>query len=231
MQSAKALKALAGACGIPSTGCKAVVIERIHQFHQLVRSVDRVVSIDLGTRNLALAEVTQDLRVHRLQLHDLDLPERFNPRLFAGRIRAFAAAEVPGATPVLVERQRCRTMGSRAIPEAILRVNFVEAMLHCFLLGRATSVLPDRVASTFGLPKGREKKKASTDTVQRLIAEHQVAMPGPLHDYYMAARKKDDLSDSLLQAIAFFRWRENCLAYMEAAGTAAAAGTGTQAVY
>lgn len=209
----QALKSTANSCGQPAYGNKASIIEALHMFQKTCQGISRVLSIDLGTKNLAIADISADDRIHRLALKDLELPDRYDPRTYTQILDAFVKAELepfcdPGMV-VLIERQRARTAGSHAIPEAILRVNFVEIMLHCCLKGRAISVLPDRVASCFNLPKGPEKKKASVQVVKGLMAESRIKLSDDALSVYHGNRKQDDLSDCILQALAFFQWQRS----------------------
>lgn len=175
----------------------------------------------MGTKNLALTAMTSDFRVQQLKLVDLELPEKFDPQSFTKQIRLFVCREIEPLlssgenTRCLIERQRCRTMGSRAIPESILRVNFVEILLHGHLRDFAMSISPERVATHYALPKGREKKAAAVQFVKQLIKDELITIePEHLH-YYEQSRKQDDLSDSLLQARAYFQWRQEARNFRE----------------
>lgn len=207
----KELQLAARRCGLPSTGTKLELSDRISLFHERSQPINRVVSIDMGTKNLAMAEISEDKHVHRLQLKNLDLPAIYDPRAFSCRIYDFVEAELASLKgPFLIERQRHRTAGCSAIPESVLRVNFVEIALHCYLRGRTIPILPDRVASTFALPKGREKKKVAVETVKSMLKDKSLKMNQDCEEAFKNSKKQDDLSDAILQGLAFLEWRQQC---------------------
>lgn len=207
------LKAAANSCGLSPVGRKSILADRLAS-QRSIPVYERVISIDLGTKNLALSEVSKDLQVHRLELHDLALPEAFSPQTFAAHIHSFVKHTFKGSdVPILIERQRHRTAGCRAIPESVLRVNFVECMLHCFLLQRAISVNPQRVSLLFEHPEGAKKKQASVTLVSKLIQDQSIRMPADLVGLFNDSKKKDDLADSILQALAFFQWQQASIAF------------------
>lgn len=173
----------------------------------------------MGTKNLALTVMASDFHVEQLKLVNLELPEKFDPQSFTKQIRSFMIEEIDpllllkGPTNCLIERQRCRTMGSRAIPECILRVNFVEILLHYHLKDYASSISPERVANYYALPKGREKKAAAVHLVTQLIEDGHVGIHEDLRQFFKNSRKQDDLSDSILQARAFFQWKHEAIKF------------------
>jgi hypothetical protein len=219
MNSLKELQSWAGSCGISSAGSKASILNKIGSFYHQSRDIDRVISIDMGTKNLAITVMASDFNVEQLKLVDLELPTKFDPQSFTKQIRSFMTQAVDpllllkGQTRCLIERQRCRTVGSRAIPESILRVNFVEILLHYHLKDCAISISPERVSSYYGLSKGREKKAAAVRVATQLIEDGKVGVHGNLRQFYENSRKQDDLSDSLLQARAFFLWRHEAIKF------------------
>jgi hypothetical protein len=203
------LKAAAAACGIAGTGPKQRIASRIWELGQGA-SPPRLFSIDLGTKNLACCRISSKFEIEHLQLHDLGFPEAFDPRTYASIVGEFAKTHlIKDACPILIERQRYRTGGGRAIPEAILKVNLVEAMLHCFLIDQSTiSVTPQRVALYFGHPEGKAKKAASVKLVTEMLEDGRVKWSaGVDRGIWDAAGKKDDLSDCSLQGVAYFRWK------------------------
>lgn len=203
----KDLRDIANSCGISKTGSKSCIADKLCALDVNANS-QRVLSIDLGTKNLALCQMTSKFQVERLQLFDLGLPDSYDPKSFAHNINDFVQINLMNtAHPVLIERQRHRTGGNRAIPETILRVNFVEVLLHSYLLTRAISVHPQRVALHFSHPEGRLKKEASVNLVKTMTESATIHMQNDVWDSFISSSKKDDLADSILQATAFFQWK------------------------
>lgn len=210
------LKTVAAACGIAGTGPKQRIASRLWELGQGPTPA-RLFSIDLGTKNLACCRISSKFEIEHLQLHDLGFPEAFDPRAYAGIVGEFAKTHlIKEACPILVERQRYRTGGGRAIPEAILKVNLVEAMLHCFLINQSTiSVTPQRVALYFGHPEGKAKKQASVKLVTEMLADGRVKWGDKVdRSIWEAAGKKDDLADCILQGVAYFRWKAAAASFL-----------------
>lgn len=138
---------------------------------------------------------------------------------------------------VLIEQQRHRTFCNATMAESVFLVSIVEAQLHAMLLERnvpTLSIPPQRVAKHFGFPIGnKEKKNACIRLINGWISNgviHQeendamllpfstdkliLTCPHNLKTMFYDEKKKDDLSDSLAQAIAYYQWQENskCIA-------------------
>lgn len=138
------------------------------------------------------------------------------------------------ADKVLVEQQRARTGGSMGVLEPILRVNSVEAILWGGLyeaterinrpqlgikpiLGQAVNslwqpeldqIIADNPERFNKIKEGYyHKKQVSTLLVQYWLDSNTVVK---CSDHFRAMfkdeKKKDDLSDCLIQALAWYRW-------------------------
>jgi len=217
------LRELCRLCGLSSTGTKSLLFERLQFAQTNLVQHPTVISIDLGYKNFATAVVQVNecnSSVLAWTKEDLHLPETFDPRQFA-QASFELASRLKGIAqqfrdPIfLIERQRHRSMGAAAIPEIIINITRLEVQLHCFLLDHfVASIDPKRVAFTFDLQSGAQKKKDAIRLVKDVIAQkalldNKVLIPSDLVTYFEQQKKQDDLSDALLQAIAYISWNKN----------------------
>lgn len=137
----------------------------------------------------------------------------------------------------IIEKQRYRQNGGSAVLESTIYVNSVESMLWTALHTLKSPASPwmepvsgQAIASTWrpvyedllGLPPAKEtrtvtaaaayyrKKQACVRLVQHWIHHNQVikfAHPD-IRSSFLNETKQDDMSDCLLQAIAWLQWRE-----------------------
>ncbi|KAH9907934.1 Ydc2-catalyt-domain-containing protein [Xylariomycetidae sp. FL2044] len=172
------LKRLALICGLPLSATKSelertlrttvadIIAGHRHSIAKWQRDPQslRVLSIDMGIRNLAfslitpgttlptpadarcdMTEYTQPLPIRLETWRRVDLVEGlgrqdkepdFSPLAMAGMTSEYLRKYLPELKPthVLIERQRFRSGGGAAVQEWTLRVNTLEAMLHSSLL-------------------------------------------------------------------------------------------------
>lgn len=148
------LRRLAGLCGTPRSGTKASLINGLlmksSEPFRLSRQT-RIVSIDMGLRNIALCKSIYDgvENAHRVTdwtvspLDGWDNPGAFDQPQFAGLAKTFMETKIlNGPQPVdvlLIEKQRLRSAGGRSVNEVIAQINMLEAMFHALALTHPAS--------------------------------------------------------------------------------------------
>ncbi|KAH8556162.1 ribonuclease H-like domain-containing protein [Umbelopsis sp. PMI_123] len=191
-----------------------------------------VISIDVGYRNLAFAHVSADNQVLRWHRVDLDI-DNHHPSHSAVSVTRFVRqqllTDMKNDCAVVIERQRFRSMGGHSVLEHTLRVNMVEAMLWSALQCMTGTDMTKEAVNAIAVEKywsmiqpefstlseaeskttSRSKKKRSQDLVTHWLETDVLNCSSELRAMFAAEKKKDDLSDSLLQGIAWLNWRKH----------------------
>ncbi|KAK4517458.1 uncharacterized protein ATC70_000795 [Mucor velutinosus] len=226
------LKEIATGCGVLTSGNKRDLVQRLTtHFTSPTPASSSILSFDLGYRNLAYCHLDANKTVLDWARVDLDLPS-FHPSVVAPIVRQFIKDRVMQslevADRVLVEKQRNRSNGSYNIPEGIIRVNCVEAILWSGLyegidrINRQVNMTPvlrqninrawkDEIQQMIDEDPHRlsklkslysQKKLAGAYLVQHwLDTDTVITCSDTLKEMYAAEKKKDDLSDCLVQAL------------------------------
>ncbi|KAI8989303.1 ribonuclease H-like domain-containing protein [Pilobolus umbonatus] len=147
-----------------------------------------------------------------------------------------------GAGAVIVEQQRARSNGAHTVLETTLRVNAVEGILWTGLYEAVESVdkknmlmvplirqLVDKAwedelnsvaidnQKTLSKLKSKYnlKKQTSALLVQKWLDENKdIQCDTEFKNLFESAKKKDDLSDCLIQAVAWNKWKKNTLDFI-----------------
>ncbi|KAJ3375120.1 hypothetical protein GGF31_005842 [Allomyces arbusculus] len=164
---------------------------------------------------------------------------------------ATGKAETDGPVRYVIERQRMVGVGKASF--SVFMVNMVEGMLWSSLTQPArlaagevpvlTSLPPGAVSKWFE-HGGDKKKRTATNMTKALLAsrfieevdslsiptgadvgssEHSLKIPGALMRQFHLEKKKDDLADALLQALAVADWTANSVHLARLHGIADAA--------
>lgn len=204
-----------------------------------------ILSFDLGYRNLAYCHLSADKTVLDWARVDLDLPSFHPSvvapivRQFIQK-RVLQKLEV--ADRVLVEQQRARSNGSFNVLETTIRVNCVEAILWSGLyegidrINRPVDMTPvlrqnidrawkDEIQQVIEEDLGslsklkssyEQKKRAGVYLVQKwLDTDAMVTCSDALKEMYATEKKKDDLSDCLVQALTWYKWESYTKSFIQ----------------
>ena len=128
---------------------------------------------------------------------------------------------MPSADLYILEEQSQRLHGKGFLGISV-QLRALEATVYALLSqqndGRVQSLLPTRVASYFEIAaRGSAKKTAAVGVVKELIGRksvtplgEQVNFPEEVVKYFKNSKKKDDLSDCLLQGLCVLDWSTMC---------------------
>lgn len=164
-------------------------------------------SFDVGIKNLAVCVLNSaDHTLVEWDVMTVDGPVDF--RLVTNVIKCLALLEerVPGVELVLIERQPGRN-------KTMLRM---EAYLHMYYASKGRkAVLISPVRKLAGSDcsfrgAGREaykmRKKAAIALTAQFLEQTKERQPEHLAKRFAQSKKKDDLADSLLQALSYTKW-------------------------
>lgn len=221
-------------CGLGKTGTKKQLIAGICEAREERRLPKRILSIDMGVRNLAFCQLnltSQQSMVERWSVMELDEMRFEQPHFGRMAVDLMKGFELDVVDTILIERQRMRSNGLRNVPEWIVRVNILEAMIHALLQNHldrgdydynVLSILPSRVMNYWIRPstpavaanpnaRYRLTKSAKVDLVFSWLnqATRPFAIESGVIQAAASSKKKDDLADALLQALAWAQWTNN----------------------
>ncbi len=188
---------------------KITTVQHIVQhLETLKESPERVISIDVGTKHLAFTVLSRDHAILDWSVHDFGF-DSFDICKYTTAIYEFVQLRLKrwmdGHFAVLSEDQYVQ--GTQT-PHHIIEVNMVAAQLHAFLRPFAQTIRPVMVSQTFGMSglPYRTKKAKAVAIVSDLVESKAVACSDESRRTWETAIKKDDLSDCLLQALAYYEW-------------------------
>lgn len=238
----KELQHLCKSFGIASFGTKTCLQTRIlHAFQANSCNNSSILAIDIGIKNLAFIDISfHDNKpwIKRWELLNLDLPAKFAPVEYASLLNSIVSCKFNhlSNTTVLIERQSWR----RFIPQTILKSVTVESMLIAILLYKAAhqksvvveSILPKTVSDFYEIHKSqlnttktkqsnssvyKQKKTNTIEIVKQALNANErdgIQCPDEFIQYFHSKKKKDDLSDCFLMAMAYIEWKKNMNEYL-----------------
>jgi cruciform cutting endonuclease 1 len=192
-----ALRRLSSLVGLNVSGTKAALISELTSLPASPRRpITRVLSIDMGIRNLAycVLDLSPTPKIVTWTRTTVPLPDRISLPAFAASAHTLAIDLLRTWKPeqVLIERQRWRSGGGSGVQEWTIKVNTIEAMLHAtFHCVRAAgdwdgafeSVDPKRVARLWvpereGHTSAAQAKKLKKEVVREWLREGGVVELG-----------------------------------------------------
>jgi hypothetical protein len=158
--------------------------------------MQNLISIDVGIRNLAICRIRTDGRILNW---DVDgVPPESDKGLFPClRDHLRKRPWLLDASTVIIEKQ----------PDRNRKMKGVENFLHAyFVLNDIETVIWDarfKIPDISGPGKEmyRKRKKAAIDRCKAFI--HRDELNEDWHDHFDASKKKDDLADTVMQALSF----------------------------
>lgn len=129
---------------------------------------------------------------------------------------------LPTADVYILERQTSRTPTNQGILGISLELQCLEIMMYALLQNRGVlvhSIGAKQVAKYFGTSAKTpaQKKKNAVEVAQEMVEKERptplgmkVGVSGEELRYFQSARKKDDLSDSLLGGLTVLDWSHMC---------------------
>ncbi|KAI9013969.1 ribonuclease H-like domain-containing protein [Phycomyces nitens] len=190
-----------------------------------------VLSFDLGYRNLAFCHLDSNNTIRNWIRADLELPS-FHPSITAPLVRQFIQTKIgpwiDKVGAVVVEQQRYRSGGAHSVLESTIRVNAIEAMIWYGLEEvRTANIIVMEPIQRGAVDKAWDealegltddslrryygKKKACVGLVNGLIDKQDIHCPDEILNSFRQEKKQDDLGDSLLQAMTWYKWRRFAL--------------------
>lgn len=223
-----ALRKKAMQCGVSPAGNKAEIVERLCKSAAArppPGSDLRMVSLDMGVRNIGVCAMnsygSQRPCLEKWYLARLDTD--YSQPSFAHAAEKFVREHILTYDPkvVLMEKQRTRSSSSPQIPNAVLRTNIFEGMVHAILATQTSklyieSIDPRLILARYDDTRDKSKRKtyAASKRVRTELVKKWIAEPATApcsfassfgKDTYIG--KKDDLADSLVQGVTWNHWR------------------------
>ncbi|EDV19144.1 uncharacterized protein TRIADDRAFT_62411 [Trichoplax adhaerens] len=173
----------------------------------LRKSIQSIVSIDLGFKNFAYVHINRELTL--LDWRKLCFPTMTSNSLQTTYENVIGIRRTLPAADVYVIEQASAIPHHGASFNTGIPLRILEAFLYCVLQpNKVVSMNAKTVQSYFNLSKGPQKKTDAINKVLELMNGkskcHNVTFTNQQISEFTSITKKDDLSDCLLQALTFY---------------------------
>lgn len=161
-----------------------------------------IVSVDIGSKNFAYI-CFKNGKIKNWELLNLNLPKNYTPNVFFAKFAKVSTklnSFIGEKTVLLVERQMNNS--PRGMHKNVVVNLLVEAYLFSSFMPicKCLSISPEEVRKHFQLKRCENKKKSSIEKVIDYLESSKFAS---WLQFFNGNKKKDDLADSLLQAVYF----------------------------
>lgn len=158
-----------------------------------------ILSIDCGIKNLAMCLIDPvDRRIHHWDVSGV--PPLHADGVFTCMVRHLNDRPwTLGATTVIIEKQPDRNRGMKAVENLLHTYFLVKDGAREVVIWDARHKIPDIAGE--GKARYTERKKASIERARKFIAATEVNKEWV--PFFDAHKKKDDLADTVMQALSF----------------------------
>jgi hypothetical protein len=189
--------------------------------HNWLKLNRRIVSIDIGLRNIAYADIdVSTMRINDWRRVDLGIGCGGIGVITPLVVQFAETLQIDKGTRILIEEQRTRTAGGPMI-QTVFRANMVSAQLFAMFFSKAQLMPPKAISAASGIKEKASQstsgsrylvKKRTAITVARgYINDGVFEIDRRLKSYFECEKKKDDLADALVQANIYMVWKRNAV--------------------
>ena len=165
----------------------------------------RILSFDVGIKNLAMCIINSNIDIHQWEVHQIVN----EPHKIVKHLNETFEHIIPTLDAVVVEKQPGRNSKMKII-ETILLTYFIVKGVQKVESFSAKHKLGQNGKDVKGKHNYKERKKMAIDHCIQILTKYDMTKDLQIIN---ASKKKDDLSDCFLQALAFCK--HPCLNYVQ----------------